>query len=109
MDIYWLTDILLNTNYVSNFDLVESPVYKESGLLKILTFLVHLFLLLKSLCLAKAAALVSGFGPRSLFYIVCFSCVLSLGPFPRPGQSMSADLDSGKEWDIFFYFSFLRH
>lgn len=109
MCIYQLTGILLNTNYVSNFDLVESPVYKENGLLKMLRFLVHLFLLLKSLCLAKAAALISGLGPRSLFYIVCFSCLLSLGPFPWPGQSMSADLDLRKEWDIFFYFSFLRH
>ena len=46
--------------------------------------------------MAKAAALISCFGPRSLFYIVC-SCVLSLGPFPWSGQSMSADLDLGKE------------
>lgn len=49
MCIYQLTGILLNTNYVSNFDLVESPVYKENGLLRMLRFLVHLFLLLKSL------------------------------------------------------------
>ena len=41
MCIYRLTGILLNTNYVSNLDLVESPVYKENGLLNILTFLVR--------------------------------------------------------------------
>ena len=102
MCIYRLTGILLNTNYVSNLDLVESPVYKENGLLKILTFLVCLFLMLKSLYLAKAAALISCFGPRSLFCIVCSSCVLSLGPFPLSGQSMSADLDLGKEMGYLF-------
>lgn len=78
MCIYQLTGILLNTNYVSNFDLVESPVYKENGLLRMLRFLVHLFLLLKSLCLAKAAALISGLGPRSFFLY----CLLFLSSLP---------------------------